>query len=126
MITDNIVEASLGDGSVSRCFFIDGPGGTGKSFLFHVMHSKLTLMGKIVKNIASTGIAATLLENGMTAHKAFALSVPLDSDSDSRIDASSLKGFQLAQVDVFFTKRRCSPVTTLNVSTVNYVNYARI
>lgn len=37
-------------------------------------------------NMASTGIAATLLSEGKTVHKAFSLPVPLYSDSVSGID----------------------------------------
>jgi len=39
-----------------------------------------------VVNMASTGIAATLLSEGKTVHKAFSLPVPLYSDSVSGID----------------------------------------
>jgi hypothetical protein len=38
---------------------------------------------------ATTGIAATLLKNGMTVHKCFSIPVPLFDDTKITIDKSS-------------------------------------
>ncbi|KAL0824570.1 hypothetical protein Bca101_048247 [Brassica carinata] len=49
-------------------FFVYGYGGTGKTFLWRVLGSALRSRGKIVLNVASSGIAALLLQGGRTAH----------------------------------------------------------
>ncbi|XP_073046401.1 uncharacterized protein [Primulina eburnea] len=55
----------------SKLFFIDGPGGTGKTFLYRSMLAHLRKMGKIIIAVATSGIAATLLPGGRTAHSRF-------------------------------------------------------
>ena len=57
-------------------FFLDAPGGTGKTFLISLILAKIRSQQKIALAIASSGIAATLLDGGRTAHSAFKL--PLD------------------------------------------------
>jgi len=56
--------------------FIDAPGGTGKTFLINLLLAKVRKDGKVAVAVASSGIAATLLDGGRTAHSAFKL--PLD------------------------------------------------
>lgn len=57
-------------------FFLDAPGGTGKTFLISLILAKIRSQGNIALAIASSGIAATLLEGGRTAHSA--LKLPLN------------------------------------------------
>ena len=54
-------------------FFIDAPGGTGKTFLLNHLLSKVRLAFGIALATASSGIAATLLIGGRTAHSTFKL-----------------------------------------------------
>lgn len=54
-------------------FFIDAPGGTGKTFLISLLLAKIRSQSKIALAVASSGIAATLLDGGRTAHSAFKL-----------------------------------------------------
>jgi thymidylate kinase len=44
--------------------FIDGSGGTGKTFLYRTLMASLRSRGQIVLATASSGIAATLLPGG--------------------------------------------------------------
>ncbi|XP_075158174.1 uncharacterized protein LOC142231451 [Haematobia irritans] len=57
-------------------YFIDAPGGTGKTFLISFILAKVRSEGNIALAIASSGIAATLLDGGRTAHSA--LKLPLN------------------------------------------------
>jgi ATP-dependent DNA helicase PIF1 len=57
-------------------FFIDGPGGTGKTFLYNALYAEVRLMGKIVLPTATSGIAASNLPTGRTAHSRF--KIPID------------------------------------------------
>lgn len=66
---------------VGNCYFIDGPGGCGKTFLYNGLIATLKGMGKIVLTVAWTGIAATLLIDGITSHKAFKIPLQLEEDS---------------------------------------------
>ncbi|XP_073137512.1 uncharacterized protein [Henckelia pumila] len=59
----------------SNIFFIDGPGGTGKTFLYRSILAHLRKNGKISIAVATSGITATLLPGGRTAHSR--LQIPL-------------------------------------------------
>ena len=48
----------------TKCIYIDGPGGTGKTFIYKTLYNMFKLRNKQVCNMAFTGIAATLLPNG--------------------------------------------------------------
>ncbi|XP_071578043.1 uncharacterized protein [Temnothorax nylanderi] len=63
-----------GDGQV---FFLDAPGGTGKTFLINLLLARVRRERGIALAVASSGIAATLLEGGRTAHAAFKLPLNL-------------------------------------------------
>jgi hypothetical protein len=72
-----------------NCFFLDGPGGSGKTFLYNTLMSVLRGKNKIVTPVASTGIAATLLAGGRTFHSQFKLTFPLKENSISNMRANS-------------------------------------
>ena len=55
--------------------FIDAPGGTGKTFLSGIILAFVRRRGKIALAVASSGIAATLLQGGRTAHVVFKIPI---------------------------------------------------
>ena len=57
--------------------FLDAPGGTGKTFVINLLLAKLRQNGNIAVGVASSGIAATLLTGGRTAHSVFKLPLNL-------------------------------------------------
>ena len=57
-------------------FFLSGPGGTGKTFIYHVLCHTLCGMGHIVICVASSGITALLLPGGRTSHSM--LKIPIE------------------------------------------------
>lgn len=63
-------------------FFIDGPGGTGKTTIIKKVITKLRSEGKIVQVCASTTSAATLYENATTAHSLFKYPVEDEHSKD--------------------------------------------
>ncbi|KAG3136181.1 hypothetical protein PI124_g18624 [Phytophthora idaei] len=74
-------------------FFIDGPGGTGKSTLLKLILAKVRLSGKIALAVASSGIASLLLMGGRTAHSTFKIPLKLNDTSTCSIyKQSHLKG----------------------------------
>lgn len=60
----------------NKLYFIDGPGGSGKTFLYKALIYYFLSRKKKVLSMAWTGIASILLPKGMTSHKTFKL--PLD------------------------------------------------
>jgi hypothetical protein len=69
------------DRKQSQVFFVDGPSETGKTFLYRALMTTLRNRGKIVLATASSGIAATLLLGGRTAHSR--LNLPFDVQPNS-------------------------------------------
>ena len=76
------VSASV-DNSEGRLFFLNGPGGTGKTFVYNVICARLRSEGKIVLCASSSGISALLLRGGRTAHSMF--KIPIDGLDDRSV-----------------------------------------
>lgn len=83
-----------------RLFFLDGPGGTEKSYLLDTILASVRLQGKIALAVASSGIAALLLMGGRTAHSRFKLGTELTSTSTCRIPAQSQLADLIRQTDL--------------------------
>ncbi|CAN6928190.1 unnamed protein product, partial [Brassica oleracea] len=66
--------------SDGKLFFLHGAWGTGKTFLYQTIISRLHSRKQIVLPVASSGIAALLLPNGRTAHSRFNIPLKLDED----------------------------------------------
>jgi hypothetical protein len=64
-------------------FFLDAPGGTGKTFLTNLLLSKIRQHDMIAVAVASSGIAATLLPGGRTAHSTFKLPLNLATNESA-------------------------------------------
>ena len=66
-------------------FFLDGPGGSRKTFLYNALLSCIRGNQKIALACASSGIAALLLNNGRTAHSRFKIPIDINSESTCNI-----------------------------------------
>ena len=75
-------------------FFLHGAGGTGKTFLYNTICYHLCSQDKIVLCVASSGIAALLLQGGRTAHSCFKIPIPCHESSVCNIPKTS----QLAEL----------------------------
>jgi len=60
---------------VDKTFFVDGLGGVGKTFLYGCLLSKVRSTSDITLLMASSGIAALLLEGGCTTHSRFKIPI---------------------------------------------------
>ena len=69
--------------------FVYGYGGTGKTFLWKSLISSVRARGEIVLPVASSGIAATLLPGGRTAHSRFAIPLQVNETSVCNIRQNS-------------------------------------
>ncbi|XP_031127552.1 uncharacterized protein LOC116029646 [Ipomoea triloba] len=68
-----ITDAVLGN--KPSAFFVDGPGGTGKTFLYRCLLVFVRSKGLIALTTATSGIAASILPGGRTAHSRFKLAL---------------------------------------------------
>lgn len=75
-------------------FFLQGPAGTGKTFLYRCICHYYRSRGRIVLCVASSGIAALLLPGGRTAHSRFRIPIDLHKESVCNVPKDS----QLAQL----------------------------
>ncbi|GBM42449.1 hypothetical protein AVEN_116213-1, partial [Araneus ventricosus] len=64
-----------------KCYFLDGPAGTGKTFVHSTLLHTIRGRDDDVIPVASTGIAATLLIGGRTAHTVFKIPIDLNATS---------------------------------------------
>ena len=76
-----IMKAVHNGNHTPRVFFLNAPGGCGKTFLIEALLSTVRGMGKIALADASSGIAAELLEGGRTAHSQFKIPIPINESS---------------------------------------------
>lgn len=75
-------------------YFVYGHGGTGKTFLWSTIISKIRSEGQIVLAVASSGIASLLIEGGRTAHSRFRIPIDINETSTCEIK----KGTHLAEL----------------------------
>uniref|UniRef100_A0A8I6YAU5 ATP-dependent DNA helicase n=1 Tax=Hordeum vulgare subsp. vulgare TaxID=112509 RepID=A0A8I6YAU5_HORVV len=64
-----------------QVFFVDGPGGTGKTYLYKALLAKVRSLGKIAIATTTSGIAASIMPGGRTAHSRFKILIKLMDNS---------------------------------------------
>ena len=84
-----ILKAVLDSEESKRLFFINAPGGYGKTFLLETVLSTVHSVSKIALTVASSSIAAELLEGGHTAHSRFKIPIPISDESMCSISLQS-------------------------------------
>jgi len=83
-------------------FFLEGFGGTGKTYLINLVLAKIRADGGIALSTASSGIAATLLDGGTTAHSRFKIPIDIHTDSICNIPAQSHLAELLRETQLVF------------------------
>ena len=78
-IIDNIISAI--DNREGRLFFIDGPGGIGKTFVENLILAHVRSKNDIVLTVTSSGITSILLDDDRISHSRF--KIPLEILQDS-------------------------------------------
>jgi hypothetical protein len=89
LIFDSIIKRVTKNQIGNNVFFIDGPGGTGKTFVYKTILNKLRSESKIALAVASSGIAALLLPGGRTAHSRLKIPFCLSEISTCNIKLQS-------------------------------------
>jgi hypothetical protein len=74
-IYDNVIDAVHDPRPMDKTFFVDGLGGASKTFLYGCLLNRVRSTGDIALSMASSSIAALLLEGGCTAHSCFKIPV---------------------------------------------------
>lgn len=82
---DRIVDAIEGRPTPKKIFFIDGPAGTGKSFLYNTLIAHVLGQDRTIITVASSGIAALILHEGRTAHSTFKIPLKVSETSTCNI-----------------------------------------
>ena len=99
-------------------FFIDGPGGSGRSFLFDALIHHTRGQGKLPIACAWSGIAAALLINGRTVSSRFGLPVPMPEENvQYNVKPNSAKGRLLKAAHIIlWDEVSMSPVEALDAA----------
>ena len=79
---------------------MDGPGGSGKTFLYNTIIAYYRSQHQIVIPVASSGIAALLLDGGSTAHSRFRIPVLITEASSANINLQSPEAEILRQASI--------------------------
>ncbi|XP_043469512.1 uncharacterized protein LOC122503140 [Leptopilina heterotoma] len=88
-VFNDVMMAVHNDEYDSRYFFLDGPGGSGKSYLHNTIITTVESEEIVVLSVAWTGIAANLLKGGRTSHSMFKFPIPINEDSTCNISGMS-------------------------------------
>jgi hypothetical protein len=84
----------------SKAFFLNSPGGCGKTFLLNLLLLHCQVFGIAFKAVATSGLAALLLILGRTAHSTCGIPIPIDSMSCSYLGKESQQARELKQAKV--------------------------
>jgi hypothetical protein len=76
---NGVIDAYVGHHA--KVIFIDGPGGTGKTYTENLILNTVRSRGDIALDVASSGIVALLLSGGRTAHSYLKIPIALDHTS---------------------------------------------
>lgn len=83
-----------------RLFFLDGPGGTGKTYLYNTLINVLVGRGSKVIASATTGIASTLLIDGATFHSQIKIFPPITETTRSRIEQHQFEAQRIREASL--------------------------
>ena len=92
IVYNNILQSVINE--EGKLFFLDAPAGTGKTFLINLLLAKNKMSRTEQLAVASSGIAATLLLNGRTAHSTFKIPIKINENSICSITRNSKEAEQ--------------------------------
>ena len=87
----NVIKDKI-DNNEGGVFFLNAPGGTGKTFVCNVIIEYLNSLGKFAVATALSGIAALNLYKGATIHSTFKIPQNVTSESTSSIGLNGTEG----------------------------------
>ncbi|XP_049342915.1 uncharacterized protein LOC125807239 [Solanum verrucosum] len=78
------------DAGITGIFFVDGPGGTGKTYLYRALLANVRQRGMIGLATTTSGVAASILPGGRTTHSRF--EIPLQTNESTMTNMSKQSG----------------------------------
>ncbi|PWZ57979.1 ATP-dependent DNA helicase PIF1 [Zea mays] len=81
-------------------FFVDGPGGTEKTYLYRVPLTTLRSQGKIAVATATSGVAASIMPGGRTAHSRFKIPLTIDDGAASMTKRQAVEALDNSLRDI--------------------------
>jgi hypothetical protein len=106
IILDLVYDDSDG---TNKCFFLYGSAGTGKTFIYTTLLHTIRGRGDTAAPALSTGIAATPLPGGRTAHSVFKIPLKITSTSTCNIKPNTEEVRNLIQSKLIFWNE--APIT---------------
>lgn len=103
-------------------FFLRGPAGTGKTFVYNTLCSYLRSKGKIVACAASSSIAVLLLPGGRTSHFLLEILLNLHEESMCSINKNSDITEILKRVDLIIWYEVCRLHIICKKKTVRHID----
>ena len=95
-----VISGNILQRSPQNCFFIDGPGGSGKTYLYSLLIDFPKSNQNKVLTLAYTRITRTLLQGGRTIHSTFHLPLNIYQDLTIQIQPDSIEARLLNEYDV--------------------------
>lgn len=102
-VFERILAARAESDNEARVFFLNAPGGTGKTHVNNLLCAKIRGDGGIVLAVASCGLAVLLMPGGQTAHSSFKLPVQYDDSSTCNIEYQSELAELIRRADLVIT-----------------------
>jgi len=68
-----------------KVFFLHSAGGGGKTYIYNTIAAAIRAQAKVALCVASSALAALLLDGGRTAHSRFKIPIPIDESSTCNI-----------------------------------------
>ncbi|XP_015160727.1 ATP-dependent DNA helicase PIF1-like [Solanum tuberosum] len=78
------------DAGTTGIFFVDGPGGTGKTYLYRALLANVRSRGMIGLATTTSSVAASILPGGRTSHSRF--EIPLQTNESTMTNMSKQSG----------------------------------
>ena len=91
----------------SKVFFIDGPGGTGKTFLYNTFMAKVRSQNKIALGLANSSIAVLFLPCGRTVHSRLKVSIDINELSVCNISKQSYLAQLIRRTNLLIWDQAC-------------------
>jgi hypothetical protein len=101
LIMGDLDEIRNGQDPKCRAYFLDGPGGSGKTMVYNTLIAYFRSQVVHVAPSAWTGIAGTLLTGGRTCHSLFKLPVPILDTSVCHVSPTSTHATYLRSITMF-------------------------
>ena len=100
-------------------YYVDGPAGTGKAFLYNTIVHKIQALRLKVNCIAYSGTASTLLINGATTHSTSRIPIPVLPNSKCNLKVIKVQELKSSGKEQYLFGMRISMIPANALQVVN-------